>query len=160
MGQSYFFQRNSLSSFWLSGRHLHRGEGKLSSQALQFITQDLRQGKQPSRTHAVTDTGKQYLSQREAVKGEEVSSTTSKMLNRGLPRGPGVKSPPANAGTRVKPLVQEDATCCRATESAHSECWACALRPRAAWAPQLESSPERCHQRKALQGSRGPGSQN
>lgn len=26
MGQSYFFQRNSLSSFWLSGRHLKRGE--------------------------------------------------------------------------------------------------------------------------------------
>ena len=32
-------------------------------------------------------------------------------------------------GTRVRALVQEDPTCCRATKPVHHNYWACALEP-------------------------------
>ena len=34
----------------------------------------------------------------------------------GFPGGAVVKNPPASAGTRVRALVQEDPTCCRAAK--------------------------------------------
>ena len=39
-----------------------------------------------------------------------------KKKNEGLPYGPGVKNPPANAGDTVGSLVEVDPTCHRATK--------------------------------------------
>ena len=38
---------------------------------------------------------------------------------RDFPGGAVVNNPPANAGSRVRALVQEDPTCCRATKPVH-----------------------------------------
>ena len=43
----------------------------------------------------------------------------TKMKKKGFPGGPVVKNPPANAGTWVKSLVQEDPKSCGATEPVH-----------------------------------------
>ena len=47
----------------------------------------------------------------------------ARILEWGLPDGPAVKNMPANtSGTRVRSLVQEDSTCCRAIKPvSHNE---------------------------------------
>ena len=69
----------------------------------------------------------------------------------GFHSGPVVKNPPANAGTWVRSLVQEDPTCHKATKPMGLSCWAHVPRVWAlqqekplqqeAHTPQLESSP-------------------
>ena len=78
-----------------------------------------------------------------------LQSSRSQQL--GFHSGPVVKNPPANAGTWVQSLVQEDPTCHKATKPMGHSCWAHVPRARAlqqekplqqeAHTPQLESSP-------------------
>ena len=44
-------------------------------------------------------------------------------------------------GTRVRALVQEDPTCCKATKPVHHNYWACSLEPASHnyWSPHTES---------------------
>ena len=52
---------------------------------------------------------------------------TYKYSPRNFPGGAVVKNPPANAGTRVWALVQEDSTCRGAAKPMHHNNWACTL---------------------------------
>ena len=52
-----------------------------------------------------------------------------KTISLDFPGGTVVKNPPANAGTRVRSLVQKDPTCCGATKAVHGSYRACTLEP-------------------------------
>ena len=69
-------------------------------------------------------------------------SGTTEQLSTAHTDGSVVKKPPANAGTWVWSLVQEDSTCCGTMKSMHHNYWACDLKPGSQnyWSPQaLES---------------------
>ena len=78
----------------------------------------------------------------------------------GFHSGPVLKNPLANAGTWVRPLVQEDPTCHKATKPMGHSCWAHVPRSWAlhqekpqqqeAHTPQLESGPHPQQLEKAL----------